>query len=95
MIEERDETIAKLREALGWISTLSGETCVHAGHTLDEIYAVAEAALKKQDITINALGIAMQEKGLMSREMVHKYLSGRNDISTARASELMRYLKAT
>lgn len=45
MIEERDETIAKLREALGWISTLSGETCVHAGHTLDEIYAVAEAAL--------------------------------------------------
>ena len=53
------------------------------------------SALKKQDLTINALGIAMQEKGLMSREMVHKYLSGRNDISTARASELMRYLKAT
>lgn len=45
MIEERDETIARLREALGWISTLSGETCVHAGHTLDEIYAVAQTAL--------------------------------------------------
>lgn len=36
---------ARLREALGWISTLSGETCVHAGHTLDEIYAVTQTAL--------------------------------------------------
>ena len=51
------------------------------------------SALKKQDLTINALGIAMQEIGLMSREMVHKYLSGRNDISTARASAIMRYLR--
>lgn len=51
------------------------------------------AGLKKRDMTINALGIAMQEKKIMSREMVHKYLSGRNDISTARASALMRYLR--
>jgi len=49
-------------------------------------------ALEKRGMTINALGIAMHEKKLMSREMVHKYLSGKNDISTARASVLMRYL---
>lgn len=51
------------------------------------------AKLKKRDMSIYALGVAMHEKKLMSREMVHKYLSGRNDISTARASEIMKYLK--
>jgi len=49
--------------------------------------------LEKRDMTINALGVAMHEQGRMSREMVHKYLSGKNDIASARAADLLRYLK--
>lgn len=38
---ERD----RYREELQWIGRLSGESCVNAGYTLDEIYRAVQTAL--------------------------------------------------